>query len=150
MSEDIKKRKDKAREMLRAGVDPKTVMKETGLSMAQIAGIARWLKARRESAVQRQIGQGVEGVKAEAEGPSATFKGVKPPSELRFSEGELWAAARPIIRKIALNPKVFLWYDYAVSRLGYKGDLVDMLIEALEDFWASRGYKIKIVREEAD
>jgi len=56
--------------------------------------------------------------------------------------------ASPIIRKVALNPKVYLWYDYAVTKLGYKRDIGDFCAAAIQDFWKSRGYKVKIVREE--
>jgi len=62
-------------------------------------------------------------------------------------ERELMVQATPIIRKVILNPKVFLWYDYAKSELGYQGDLGDFINDAIEDFWRSRGYKIKIVQE---
>jgi len=51
-----------------------------------------------------------------------------------------------VIRKVILNPKVLMWYDYIVSKFGYKGDLGDFIVECIEDFWASRGYKIKISR----
>ena len=33
------------------------------------------------------------------------------------------AQASPILRKVALNPKVFLFHDYAKASLGYKGDI---------------------------
>lgn len=56
--------------------------------------------------------------------------------------------ASPILKKVALNPKVYLWYDYARSKLGYKGDVGDFVIDSVEDFWKSRGYRIVITQGE--
>lgn len=55
--------------------------------------------------------------------------------------------ASPILKKVALNPKVYLWYDYAKSEKGYKGDIGDFVIDAVEDFWRSRGYRIIVTQE---
>ena len=63
-------------------------------------------------------------------------------------ERELWVKATPIVRKIILNPKIWLYYDYARSALGYQGDIGQFLEDCVEDFWRSRGYKIKIIKEE--
>jgi len=62
-------------------------------------------------------------------------------------ERELWVKATPIIRKVVLNPKIWLYYDYARTQLGYEGDIGSFLEDCVEDFWRSRGYKIKIVQE---
>jgi len=62
-------------------------------------------------------------------------------------ERELMVRATPILRKVILNPKVLLWYDYARAELGYSGDLGDFINDAVEDFWRSRGYKIKVIQE---
>ncbi len=67
---------------------------------------------------------------------------------MELVEKEILAVATPIVRKVVLNPAVYLWYDYARNRLGYKGDLGDFLVDCVEDFFRSRGYKIKIVHEE--
>jgi hypothetical protein len=64
----------------------------------------------------------------------------------RIIERELLVEATPIIRKVVLNPKVLLWYDYARSELGFDGDLGDFIYDAVEDFWERRGYKIEIVK----
>lgn len=56
----------------------------------------------------------------------------------------LFLEASPILKKVALNPKVYLWFDYAKTELGFKGDVGDFLIDTVEDFFRSRGYKIVI------
>jgi len=63
-------------------------------------------------------------------------------------EEELWIKASPIIRKVILDPKVFLYYDYVRNKYGYKGDLGDFIRDCVEDFFERRGIKIKIVEEE--
>lgn len=65
----------------------------------------------------------------------------------RIFERELWVIAQPIIRKVALNPKIFLFYDYARTELGFDGDLGDFIVDCVQDFFNSRNIKIKIVRE---
>lgn len=60
---------------------------------------------------------------------------------------ELWLAATPIVKKVILNPKIFLLFDYAVNELKYTGDIGDFLVEAVEDFWKQRGYRIVIERQ---
>jgi hypothetical protein len=57
---------------------------------------------------------------------------------------ELMMKTMPIIRKVVLNPKIYLYYDYVVSNLGYKRDIGDFLADVVEDYFASRGYKILI------
>jgi len=66
----------------------------------------------------------------------------------RVIQRELWEKATPIIRKVVLNPKVFLYYDYMRANYGYKGDLGDFLYDCVEDFFRSRGFTVKIVKEE--
>ena len=61
-----------------------------------------------------------------------------PPGVPGEFERELWVKATPIIRKIILNPKVWLYYDYARSALGYEGDIGSFLEDCVEDFWRSR------------
>jgi len=70
-----------------------------------------------------------------------------PPGVERIMEKELWVMAEPIFRKVALNPRIFLFYDYVRTELGYEGDLGDFICDTVEDFFKSRGIKIKIVRE---
>jgi hypothetical protein len=36
---------------------------------------------------------------------------------------ELAVQATPIVKKVILNPKTYLFYDYAVSTLNFKGDI---------------------------
>jgi len=67
---------------------------------------------------------------------------------VRIVERELWIKATPIIRKVVLNPIVYLYYDYMRTNYGYKGDLGDFLYDCVEDFFKSRGITVKIVKEE--
>ena len=74
---------------------------------------------------------------------------IEPQREVsRIMEEELWVKASPIIRKVILDPKVFLYYDYVRNKYGYKGDLGDFIRDCVEDFFERRGIKIKIVEEE--
>ena len=57
---------------------------------------------------------------------------------------ELALQATPIVKKVILNPKTYLFYDYACTNLNFKGDVGDFIQDAIEDFWKSRGYKIVI------
>lgn len=63
-------------------------------------------------------------------------------------ERELTMYGIPIIQKIALNAKVRLYYDYMVNVMGFKGDVGDFLVDCVDDFFNSRGYSIKIIKEE--
>jgi hypothetical protein len=60
---------------------------------------------------------------------------------------ELALQATPIVKKVILNPKIYLYYDYAVSTFDFKGDIGDFIQDAVEDFWKSRGYRIVIERK---
>jgi hypothetical protein len=57
---------------------------------------------------------------------------------------ELALQATPIVKKVILNPKTYLFYDYACTNLNFKGDVGDFIQDAIEDFWKSRGYRIVI------
>jgi hypothetical protein len=57
---------------------------------------------------------------------------------------ELALQATPIVKKVILNPKTSLFYDYACTNLNFKGDVGDFIQDAIEDFWKSRGYRIVI------
>lgn len=52
--------------------------------------------------------------------------------------------ATPILRKVALNSKVFLQHEYLQKYLGYEGDVGDLLVEALNFYWKEMGFTIKI------
>lgn len=52
--------------------------------------------------------------------------------------------ATPILRKVALNAKVFMQHEYVQKVLGYEGDVGDLLVEALDFYWKSLGFTIKI------
>ena len=90
-----------------------------------------------------------EGAVREAEG---NFLGKEvSPREKAFAEAaekELMVQATPILRKVVLNPRIYLFYDYSRTRLGFKGDFGDFIADCVDDFFNSRGIKIKIVREE--
>ncbi len=55
--------------------------------------------------------------------------------------------ATPILRKIALNSKVFLQHEYFQKQLGYEGDVGDLLVEALDYYWKEMGFTIKITHD---
>ena len=55
--------------------------------------------------------------------------------------------AAPILRKVALNSKVFLQHEYFQEKLGYEGDVGDLLVEALNYYWKEMGFTIKISQE---
>jgi len=63
------------------------------------------------------------------------------------SEEEVPVIASQIARKVVLNPKVLLLYDWIKARFGYDGDLSDFILDVIEDFMRSRNLKIMIVRE---
>lgn len=46
-----------------------------------------------------------------------------------------------------MNPKIFMYYDYAVSSLGYRQDMGDFISDCIEDFFRSRGYRVVIQHE---
>ncbi len=52
--------------------------------------------------------------------------------------------ATPILKKVALNSKVFLQHEYFVKTLGYEGDVGDLLVEALNYYWKQMGFSIRI------
>ena len=83
--------------------------------------------------------------------PLGKSEGLGKEEEKLFAEGaerELMLQATPIVRKVVLNPRIYLLYDYARTRLNFDGDLGDFLADCVDDFFNSRGIKIKIVREE--
>ncbi|GAH03755.1 unnamed protein product, partial [marine sediment metagenome] len=55
--------------------------------------------------------------------------------------------ATPILKKIALNSKVFLQHEYFQKELGYTGDVGDLLVEALDFYWEKMGFSIKITHD---
>ncbi len=55
--------------------------------------------------------------------------------------------ATPILKKIALNSKVFLQHEYFQKQLGYEGDVGDLLVEALNFYWEEMGFTIKITHD---
>lgn len=71
---------------------------------------------------------------------------IGPPDLRNDLERVILLEASPILKKVALNPKVYLWFDYAKTELGFKGDVGDFLIDTVEDFFKSRGFQIVISR----
>jgi len=55
--------------------------------------------------------------------------------------------ATPILKKVALNSKVFLQHEYFRKQLGYEGDVGDLLVEALNFYWQEMGFKITISQD---
>lgn len=54
--------------------------------------------------------------------------------------------ATPILRKVALNSKVFLQHEYFQKQFGYEGDVGDLLVEALNFYWKEMGFTITITQ----
>ena len=54
-------------------------------------------------------------------------------------EKEILVQASPLVRKIILNPKVYLWFDYARSELKFQGDIGDFFDMATKDVLAIHG-----------
>ena len=61
------------------------------------------------------------------------------------TEREIVAFATPVLRKVILNPKILLYYDYFRSK-GYSGDLGDFINECIELLFKLKGYQIVIER----
>jgi hypothetical protein len=95
---------------------------------------------------------GSTGEKERTGGPGGPLEGARGGPEgsegERALERELWVKATPVIRKVILNPKVYLYYDYIKTKYGYKGDIGDFLYDCVEDFFKSRSITIKVVEEE--
>jgi len=86
----------------------------------------------------------------------------KPPS-LRVEAKELRTPSRPTLepeevllevegvpptRRVKLTPKSLMWYAWFRTKYNYSGDLSTFINEVIEDFFRSRGWTIKIVKEE--
>jgi len=54
----------------------------------------------------------------------------------------------PVGRKIRLSPKNLMFYDWFKTKYGYEGDLSQFINDAIEDFFRSRNWVIKVVKEE--
>lgn len=62
-------------------------------------------------------------------------------------EKTLLIQAAPILRKVALNSKVFMQHEFFQKNLGYTGDIGDLLVEALDYYWKEMGFSIKITHD---
>jgi len=51
----------------------------------------------------------------------------------------------PIAKKVLLNPRVLMYYQYARSQ-GYEGDLGDFINEVIESFFRDRRIKIAVLK----
>jgi len=71
-----------------------------------------------------------------------------PGSELGPTESVIEVAGIPVGKKIRLTPKNLTLFDWFKARYGYEGGLSDFINDAIEDFFRSRGYTVKIVKEE--
>lgn len=60
---------------------------------------------------------------------------------------QLDVVATPLIKKVILNPKIFMYYDYAKTQFGFKGDFGDFVRDCVEYFFLRHGFSIKITRE---
>ena len=79
--------------------------------------------------------------------PAAPRMGIRPVNVATdlgpMTEREIVAFATPVLRKVVLNPKILLYYDYFRSK-GYKGDLGDFICECIELLFKKMGYQIVI------
>jgi len=55
----------------------------------------------------------------------------------------------PVVRKVVMNPRILMYYDYARSQ-GYDGDLGDFINEVVEGYFKERGIKIVVLRGVAE
>ena len=65
----------------------------------------------------------------------------------RATREAVYDTAALVVKKVAMNPVVLLWYDHARNRLGYEGDLGDFIVDCVEGYFRLLGYKIVIRRE---
>lgn len=176
MSRKRKKRLNiEAARMILEGEKEDEIMKETGLSMFDIKGMKGWLRSERgrqwavktglvkappsshvpstPSQPSTELRGSLEGKEAESSLERSLRSSTPEPSETSIEkagstiEKELWLQATPVVRKVILNPKIYLLYDYARSELGFEGDLGDFCSDCVEDFFNRRNIKVKIVRE---
>jgi len=70
------------------------------------------------------------------------------PMTLGPNEAVVEVEGVPVGRKIRLTPKNLALFDWFKARYGYDGDLSDFINDAIDDFFRSRGYSLKVVREE--
>jgi len=93
-----------------------------------------------------QLSKRIEGIVGAIGQPQASQTQIpQPQPEVNVLEGEYI----PIIRKIAMNPKVLMYYQYARSR-GFNGDLADFISEVVEGYFRDRGIKIAVLRGVAE
>ncbi|RLG82643.1 MAG: hypothetical protein DRO39_09310, partial [Thermoprotei archaeon] len=85
------------------------------------------------------LGGGVEVVQQHVERPAGRMAEVA-------AEREVVAYATPVLRKVILNPKILLFYDYMKSK-GYTGDLGDFIVECIELLFRKMGYQVVIERK---
>ena len=65
----------------------------------------------------------------------------------RVARETVFETAALVVKKVAMNPVVLLWYDFARNKFGYEGDLGDFIVDCVEGFFRSRGFRIVIRRE---
>ena len=58
----------------------------------------------------------------------------------------LTAQVEGIARKVILNPRIYMWHTFMVGK-GFDGDIADLINDAIEDFFSSRGYVFKVSKE---
>ena len=67
------------------------------------------------------------------------------PKVYDLEDREVVLTATEIARRVVLNPKVLLFYDFLCSRYGYEGTLADFILDCVEDFLNSRNIKIAVI-----
>ena len=83
--------------------------------------------------------------------PSYASTPTPPPRETRESTlphvdvRELLGDYTPVVKKVILNPKILMYYDY-VKKKGYEGDLGDFIQDVVEEYFRDRGIRIVVLR----
>jgi len=117
-----------------------------------------------KSSVARLIRKGIKSMKkhdmdsdevTDAQSEDETEKNEEDKDEFYFGDDRdlddlmtrtLLIHATPILRKVALNSKVFLQHEYFQKQFGYEGDVGDLLVEALNFYWKEMGFTITITQ----
>lgn len=160
--------------MILEGKRDDEIMKETGLNVFEVTGVRGILRTKRGENWAKKHGL-MEGPPSEApsgdekpggeplEAPSEGVEGppeVPPPRTKTSRTGG--GVTRPLApeevivevegipsgRRIRLTAKNLMYYDWFRSRYSYDGDLSDFINDAIEDFFKSRNWTIKVVKEE--
>ena len=152
------------------GKSDEEIMKETGLNVFEVTGVRGILRTQRgrnwakkhDLPIEEPPGESVpprvaseepsEGVEASLEKPRdetmTSRTGSRQALPLAPEEVILEVEGIPVGRRIRLSPKNLMFYDWFRTKYGYGGDLSDFINDAIDDFFKSRNWTIKVVKEE--